>query len=570
MRHESPARPSFALVAAAVLGAVSLGTACLVPGPALAQSAGGDCPLGRDLLLVNGKIHTMDARDSVVSSVLTDGNRFVSVGKTQTGPCIQRIDLKGRTVVPGLIDNHNHVVLLGLRPGHDTRLENAQSIADVLATLGEKAKQVPAGEWITSIGGFDINQFTPAPAPVRFPSLPELDSVTPNHPVYIQESFAGPSVTNSLGKKFFESKGIDVGADGSLAGGFQTPNSTTRALFALRQMQTLDDMKRGTLDAQRYAASLGVTTHLDQGAFPAAGFDVDGAAHADEYHVYDALLALFHEGRLINRYRIDFLTMEADVNTPHLKARLQNAWPKFGADMLKTVGIGEFTAGDSAIISAATPAWENGTKLVARAGWRNENHSLTPMDYKVIIDGWEKINASLPPPGITNLRWVVAHVPFITREYADKLKALGGGVSVLGGWRYISGTAQQNGPPFRMLKESGIPMGMSSDGMQISPMNPWLGLYYVVTGKNARGEAINADQTLNRNDAIHLYTAANGWFLGEEKLLGTIEPGKYADLVVLSADYFDPKAVPDDAIKKIHSVLTVVDGKIVHGDPAKL
>ena len=188
----------------------------------------------------------------------------------------------------------------------------------------------------------------------------------------------------------------------------------------------------------------------------------------------------------------------------------------------------------------------------------------------MIIDGWEKINASLPAPGITQLRWVVAHVPFITREYADKLKALGGGVSVLGGWRYISGTAQQNGPPFKMLRESGIPMGMSSDGMQISPMNPWLGLYYVVTGKNARGELINAGQTLERNDAIHLYTAANGWFLGEEKLLGTIEPGKYADLVVLSADYFDPKAVSDDAIKKIHSVLTVVDGKIVHGDPGKL
>jgi predicted amidohydrolase YtcJ len=121
-----------------------------------------------------------------------------------------------------------------------------------------------------------------------------------------------------------------------------------------------------------------------------------------------------------------------------------------------------------------------------------------------------------------------------------------------------------------MLKDSGIPMGMSSDGMQISPMNPWLGLYYVVTGRNARGELINADQTLNRDDAIHLYTAANGWFLGEEKLLGTIEPGKYADLVVLSADYFDATAVSDDAIKKIHSVLTVVDGKIVHGDPAKL
>jgi predicted amidohydrolase YtcJ len=161
-------------------------------------------------------------------------------------------------------------------------------------------------------------------------------------------------------------------------------------------------------------------------------------------------------------------------------------------------------------------------------------------------------------------------VPFITPEYVEKLKALGGGVSVLGGWRYISGTARQNGPPFRMLADSGIPMGLSSDGMQISPMNPWLGLYYVVTGRNARGELINANQTLGRNDALKLYTATNGWFLHEEDMLGTIEPGKYADLAVLSDDYFDAGAVPDDAIKQIRSLLTVVGGKIVFGDSDKL
>jgi predicted amidohydrolase YtcJ len=180
------------------------------------------------------------------------------------------------------------------------------------------------------------------------------------------------------------------------------------------------------------------------------------------------------------------------------------------------------------------------------------------------------VHEALPAPGIANLRWVVAHVPFITREYADKLRALGGGVSVLGGWRYISGTAQQNGPPFRMLAESGIRMGMSSDGMQIAPMNPWLGLYYVVTGKNARGEIINAGQTLPRHDALALYTQANGWFLGEEGLLGTLEPGKYADLVVLSADYFDEDAVSEEAIRDLRSVLTIVGGRIVHGDPDAL
>ena len=262
--------------------------------------------------------------------------------------------------------------------------------------------------------------------------------------------------------------------------------------------------------------------------------------------------------------------METDVATPELAARLANVFPRYGDDLLKIVGIGEFTAGASPILAEASEVWRAGTRRVAEAGWRNENHSLTPADFKVIIDEWERLNAALPAPGIREQRWVVAHAPFITQEYVDKLKALGGGVSVLGGWRYISGTAQQNGPPFKLLADSGIPIGMSSDGMQISPMNPWIGLYYVVTGKNARGDVINAGQTLERDAALRLYTAANGWFLNEESLLGTIEPGKYADLAVLSADYFDARAVPDEAIKSVRSVLTLVGGQIVHGDAGAL
>jgi len=536
--------------------------------PAFAQSP--SCPAVRDVLLTNGAIHTMDAANRVVKSVRILDDRVVALGDDRLGAtrCTQVIDVHGRTVVPGLIDNHNHVVLLGLRPGHDTRIESAASIPDVLALVGARTKDLPAGEWITSIGGFDINQFVPVPDKPRFPTLAELDSVAPQHPVYIQQSFAGPSVTNTLGKRFLESKGIAVGADGAIAGGFQTPNPTTQALFELRKLQTLEDQKRGTLDALRYAASLGITTHLDEGGFPAAGTAADGAAHCDLYHCYDALLALNREGKLLNRIRVNFLHMETDAATPQLAARLANVFPDFGADLLKVVGIGEFTAGASPIIAEPNDAWVNGTKRVAQAGWRNENHSLTPADYKVIIDDWEQVARDVPR--LRDLRWVVAHVPFITREYADKLKALGGGVSVLGGWRYISGTVQQNGPPFRMLMDSGIPMGMSSDGMQISPMNPWLGLYYVVTGKNARGELINAGQTLTRAEGLRLYTAANGWFLNEEKVLGTIEPGKYADVAVLSANYFDEKAVSDEALKKLTSVLTLVGGQIVHGDAGRL
>ena len=544
---------------------------CLTAGTALAQP----CPAIDDLLLTNGRIHTMadePGTDPVVfSSIRIVGDRVDRLGAPgvrdlgQTD-CTEFIDLAGRTVIPGIIDNHNHIVLLGLRPGHDTRLESASSIDAALDPLAARAADLPRGEWITAIGGFDRPQMGG-----RFPTLAELDRAVPNHPVYLQISFTGPGATNSLGKAFFEAEGIEIGDDGAIAGGgFGGESPATRALYALNQLETLEDHKQGTLDAMRYAASLGLTTHVDDGGFPATGTETDGAAHFDPYRAYDALLALHAEGALINRVRINFLHMEADPATPELVARLNNAFPAFGDEMLRTLGIGEFTAGTSPMILQATEEWLNGTRRVAAAGWRNENHSLTQGDFPVIIDGWQRIHDELPAPGIADLRWVVAHVPFITREYADQLKELGGGVSVLGGWRYISGTAEQNGPPFRMLAESGIPMGMSSDGMQIAPMNPWFGLYYIVTGKNATGALINAGQTLPRRDALALYTRANGWFLGEEDVIGTLEPGKYADLVVLSADYFDERAVPDEAMRDLGAVLTIVGGRIVHGDPDRL
>jgi predicted amidohydrolase YtcJ len=533
------------------------------------------CPDITDLLLTNGRIHTMTDQpgtDPVVfESLRVLGDRIAALGAPGSAPavnagCTRIVDLGGRTVIPGIIDNHNHIVLLGLRPGNDTRIETADSIASALAMLAERAAGQDDGEWITAIGGFDLPQLGG-----RFPTLAELDRALPDHPVYLQVSFTGPGATNSLGKAFFEAEGIEIGAGGAVAGGgFGGASAATRVLYALNRMQTLDDRKRGTVDAMRYAASLGVTTHLDEGGFPATGTESDGAAHFDRYGAYDALLALYQEDALINRIRINFLHMEDDPATPELVARLNNVFPDFGGDLLRIAGIGEFTAGSSAMIMQQTEPWLAGTRRVAEAGWRNENHSLTQGDFPVIIDGWQSIHDSLPAPGISELRWVVAHVPFINREYADKLRDLGGGVSVLGGWRYISGTAQQNGPPFRMLAESGVRMGMSSDGMQIAPMNPWLGLYYVVTGRNARGELINAGQTLPREQALALYTEANGWFLGEEDVLGTLEPGKYADLVVLSDDYFDAAAVSDDAIRGLRSVLTLVGGEIVHGDPAGL
>jgi len=151
-------------------------------------------------------------------------------------------------------------------------------------------------------------------------------------------------------------------------------------------------------------------------------------------------------------------------------------------------------------------------------------------------------------------------VPFITEDYVNRLKAIGGGLS-LTSWRYLAGAPDQNGPPFRMIVDNGIPAGMSSDGMQIAPMNPWIHMYYAVTGLNARQVLINGGQLITRQEVLKLYTASNGWFLREENQIGTIEPGRLADLVVLNQDYF---TVPDADLRKTRSVMTVVAGNVVY------
>ena len=507
-----------------------------------------------ELVFVNGRIHTMDGNNTIANTVSIRNGRFSAVGGAAParGPGIRMIDLRGRTAVPGIIDNHNHIVLMGNRPGYHTPLENASSIADVQETVAARAKAIPRGAWVTTIGGFHRNQLVPRGQNPRLPTLAELDMAAPDHPVYISESFMGPSATNSLGKAFFERQTppVPVGEDGSIATGSQ---STGRATLALRQtLLTSEQRKRAAIDAMAYGLGLGVTTHLDQGAFQATNTATDGAAHEDTYTMHVPFLALRDEGKLPARLRINFLHQDSTPDVPTLTERLKNSFKFFGDDMVRTGAIGEFIAAfgpSSPFVEAA--------KRVARAGWRAEVHSLSATDFQQEIEGYEAAHAEF---AITDLRWVIAHAPFITEPWVNRLKALGGGLS-LTGWRYLAGTPDQNGPPFRLIVDNGIHVGMSSDGMQIAPMNPWLHMYYATTGLNARQVLINAGQQITRQEVLKLYTANNGWFLHEEDRIGTVEAGKLADLVVLSDDYF---TVPDEQVKKIRSVLTVVDGTIVH------
>jgi predicted amidohydrolase YtcJ len=517
------------------------------------------CAGARDLKLVNGKIVTMDKRNTVVSEVTIRNGLVTSVGnssKPQLSPCTKVINLRGHMAIPGIIDNHNHIVLLGMRPGHDIRLETAGSIADIQAMIQARARTVPAGAFITALGDWNIKQF----AEKRLPTLAELDAAAPRNPVLINGG--GGTVTNSLGKSFFERKGVTVSPTGAIA----NPAFLT-ALNALRAVQTFDEMKQGTVDAMAYLVSLGVTTSSDMGIFAISGTpDMKTASVADSveslnpWTAYDGFLALHREGRMTSRLRIFFLSQDTAPDVPILKERLLNAFPDFGDDMLKIAGIGEFAAAWR-FQNGATPAnYENALQLVAKHGWAFQQHTLSLNEDKFTTSTFEKVNAVTP---IADLHWAIGHVPKIDRPTLDRLKAIGAGVAVHG-WLYLSGTPTNGGPPFRTIVDSGIHAGAGSDAAAVSVFDPWLEIYYMVTGKNAAGELINDGQQINRMEALRLYTAENGWFTHEEDKMGTLEPGKFGDLVVLTDDYLDSKKVPDEGIKRLKSALTVVDGKVVY------
>ncbi len=524
----------------------------------LSLFAAGECADSRDVRLVNGKIVTMDPKNSVLSAVTIQDGRFdFSGGKLSA--CTKTINLRGRTAVPGLIDNHNHIVLLGIRPGYDTRLETAASIKDVQAALAARAKTVPAGKFITAMGGWNPAQF----AEKRLPTLQELDAAAPDHPVLMVLAFTGPAATNTAGKAFFAGKGIEVSAAGAIAANAPT----LAALNALRGIQSFDDKKRGTLDAQAYSVSVGVTTNVDMGAFNMPGvadlqdsFVFDGVASSDPFHMYDAFMALHRENKLAARLRLFFLSMDTKPNVPILSDRLRNSFDGFGDDMLRISGIGEFATVWPLFGNVTPPPnYEAALQLVAKQGWPFQQHSLSLAEDQLTASTFERVNAVTP---IAKLRWSVAHVPRIDQATIDRFKAVGAGIAVHP-FEYLAG-AQGAGPPMRTIVDSGIHVGAGSDSAQISTLDPWLMIYYMVTGKNAAGILINAGQTLTRMEALRLYTANNGWFFREEDKLGSIEAGKLADVVVLSDDFLDPAKVPDEAIKRVKSVLTVVGGQVVY------
>ncbi len=481
-----------------------------------------------DLALVNGNFITLDEEQPSAASVAISNGRIVEVRRhgRAVRACKRTIDLKGATVIPGLFDSHQHFIRGTHNPGYETRfIESATSIAELQAALAARARTAPVGAFLTCIGGWNRNGL----AERRLPTPAELDAAAPAHGVYLSETGGGgQAVTNTLGRAFFTAAGVTVDpTTGVLSAG------PGRA--ALVAVQTFDEKRRGTREGIAHLAGLGQTGVADVG----------GVLFPD----YGVVGDLWRGGTLDIRFRqfftgFDFPTLDG------VKTFVLNNHNKLGDDLFRVVGIGERITGGNP--SAATVA--DIAQFLGERGWTLILHSLSATENQVHVNAFKTAAQSFDVAG---LRWALHHINDITPALLDEMAALGIAAG-LQSWRY---TSNSGGAPFRAVLDRGIPAGGGSDATNVAAQNPWLMIYHMVSGRNNAGALTNGGQQITRLEALRLYTEGSAYLTGDDHQLGTIEPGKLADLAVLSDNYLE---VPEEQIKKLTSHLTVLGGRIVH------
>jgi predicted amidohydrolase YtcJ len=489
-------------------------------------------------VLLNGKILTVDRKFSTAEALAIRGGRIVAVGTSSdirklTAGQGRIIDLGGRTVIPGLIDSHMHAIRAALSFSTEVNWIGTRSMPEALDRIRQGSHDMAPGAWLIVAGGWNAQQFREN----RRPTQAELAAAAPDNPVYIQLGYGWVMLTPKALEKLHIASDADLpsggklerDSDGKPTGGVSGAQNAIIALFDRLPVPTPEQEVDGTKKFFRELNRLGVTGVVDPG----------GNNMTPES--YQAIFKVWRQRELTVRVAYSLCGITPGKEFEELKDLTQMLPMGFGDEMLRFNGIGERITW--AMNNNNNPTESEREKYYEIARWAAERGMSLTMHWPrndsvgVLLDIFERVNKEVP---ITNLRWSIAHLNDASPENLRRMKALGVG------WTAQPG---RNVPPVESAKEMGVVVGAGTDAHRVASYNPFTALQQFLDGKIAPGEA------------LRLYTMGSAWFSRDEDERGSLEPGKLADLAVLSKDYM---TAPVEQVGAIESLLTMVGGKIVY------
>lgn len=532
-----------------------------------------------DLIIVNARVTTLDRRNAAANAIAIRDGRFLAVGDEAevraAAPDARIIDAKGRRVIPGLVDSHTHIIRGGLNYNMELRWDGVPSLLEAMAMLKAQVDRTPAPQWVRVVGGFTEHQF----AEKRLPTLEEINAVAPDTPVFIlhlyDRALLNAAALRVVGytKDTPNPPGGEIVRDGR---GNPTglllaqPNATILYSTLARGPALPPDYQlNSTRHFMREINALGVTSVIDAGG----GYQ----NYPDDYEIIEKLHA---DGQMTVRVSYNLFTQKPKDELADFSSWVKQVSPGQGDDVYRHNGAGEmlvYSAADFEDFRVERPDMpanmetdlEPVIRLLAENRWPWRLHATYDETIDRALDVFEKVDRDVPLHGIN---WFFDHAETISDRNIDRIAALGGGIAVqhrmaFQGEYFVErhgAKAAERTPPIRRIMEAGVPVGAGTDATRVASYNPWVSLSWLVTSKTVGGLALYPrHDRLDRETALRLWTEANTWFSNEEGRKGRIEAGQFADLAMLSDDYF---SVPESDIVHLRSVLTILGGKVVHGE----
>lgn len=535
-----------------------------------------------DLILTGAAITTFDPRHRAAGSLAIAAGKVLELDPNLDDPAVRArllgpqtrvLDLGGRRVIPGLNDSHLHVIRGGLYYNLELRWDGVPSLADALRMLAAQAAITPPPQWVRVIGGFNEWQF----AEKRMPTLAELNAAAPDTPVLVLHLY-DCALLNKAALRALGMGADAVNPPGGLiardAGGEPTglllaePNAfLLYSTIGRAPKLGFDDQLNSSRHFMRELNRFGVTSVGDAGG----GWQ----NYPEDYAVVQQLA---RNGELTLRIAYSLFAQKAGSELADYTRWIGMTRPGEGDDLLRVAG-----AGENLVWSAADfenflqprpdlrPVMESELEAVVRAlvtaRWPFRIHATYDETIARFLDVFERVARDVPFAG---LRWFFDHAETITPRNVERVRALGGGIAVQHRMAYqgeyfvrrYGKQAAASAPPLQSLVAAGVPLGAGTDGTRVASYHPWTCLWWMVSGRTVGGTPVlGAEQRLTREQALRLYTQGSAWFSGEADRKGTLAPGQFADLAVLSHDYF---TCDEAAIRAIESHLTVLGGRIVH------